>query len=195
MPAVWMLTAGLLVACAAVAFVGAARLGFFGFHALGVVERVTILPVLVVLICLAARECVSYWLPGSRHYMAPGVLIALVSITLLCMFASMFHEYHTERFLTAGIVCLVVGLVHAIPTAGLAAWLLRRGFLVEAVAGAAIAGAVGGLGGVTVLELHCANLEAPHVLLWHVGVVPVSAAAGALVGWAINARRSRASVL
>ena len=54
-----------------------------------------------------------------------------------------------------------------------------------------MAGAFGGLSGVAVLELHCANLEAPHILLWHVGVVPASALAGAFVGWVINARRSR----
>jgi len=47
------------------------------------------------------------------------------------------------------------------------------------------------------LELHCPNLEAAHVLVWHVAVVPVSAVVGALVGWAVRAwsdyliRRSR----
>ena len=36
------------------------------------------------------------------------------------------------------------------------------------------------------LELHCANFQALHVLVWHTAVVPVSAAAGALVGWALR---------
>jgi hypothetical protein len=30
------------------------------------------------------------------------------------------------------------------------------------------------------LELHCANFEAPHVMLWHTAVIWVAAAAGAL---------------
>jgi len=192
LPATWTLTLVLLAVCSAVAFVGAARLGFLGFQALGLLERVTILPVLVALMYVTAREFVSYWIPASRHYLAPVALVVLVSATLLFVFAALFHDYHAERFLSAGVVCLSVGVAHAIPAACLAAWFLRRGLLVEVVSGAAMAGAFGGLSGVAVLELHCANLEAPHILLWHVGVVPASALAGALAGWAIIVRRGRA---
>src|ERR1700730_1097245 len=44
----------------------------------------------------------------------------------------------------------------------------------------------------SVLELHCVNFEALHVLVWHTAVVPVSAAAGALVGWVLRSRRKLA---
>ena len=44
-----------------------------------------------------------------------------------------------------------------------------------------VVGTLAGLAGVTMLELHCANLEAPHVMLWHTAVMPISAAAGALL--------------
>ena len=47
---------------------------------------------------------------------------------------------------------------------------------------------LGGLTGVTLLELHCTNFEALHVLIWHTLVVPVSGAAGALLGWALRTR-------
>lgn len=190
LPATRTLTLRLLLLCAAVALGGAARLGFFGFQALGLAEGVTILSVLVALACLAARECVSWWIPASRHYLGPGPLVALACVALLCTFGLFLRDYHAERFFSAGIVCLSVGVLHAIPAACLASWLLRRGFLVDVVSGGAIAGALGGIGGVAMLELHCPNLEAPHVLLWHAGVVPLSAMAGALVGWAIDARRS-----
>jgi len=36
-----------------------------------------------------------------------------------------------------------------------------------------------------VLELHCANFEAAHLLVWHTAVVPVSGAAGAVLAWAV----------
>jgi hypothetical protein len=49
-------------------------------------------------------------------------------------------------------------------------------------------GTLAGLAGVTMLELHCINLETLHVMLWHTAVMPVSAAAGALVGWAARLR-------
>jgi hypothetical protein len=45
---------------------------------------------------------------------------------------------------------------------------------------------------VTMLELHCVNLQAPHVLLWHTAVMPVSATAGALLAWLLHSRPSRA---
>lgn len=35
------------------------------------------------------------------------------------------------------------------------------------------------------LELQCPNFQALHVLVWHTAVVPVCAAAGALLAWAL----------
>lgn len=188
-PRAWVLTAGLLLLGAAVALVGAARAGFFGFQALGSGERVIILSSLALLAGLSARALVSHWTPGSRHYLEPGWLVALASVALLFVFALLFDDYHAARFFSAGVICLSVGVLHAVPAACLAAWFLRRGLAVEPISAGAIAGTFGGLSGVTLLELHCANLEAPHVLFWHVAVVPVSAALGALVGWAMRARR------
>jgi hypothetical protein len=37
------------------------------------------------------------------------------------------------------------------------------------------------------LEFHCDNFLALHVLVWHTAVVPVSAAGGALVAWVLRA--------
>jgi hypothetical protein len=186
-PSTSVLTAGMLLLCAAVALAGATRFGFFGFQALSVTARVIILSILALLTGIAARELVSHWTPGSRHYLTPRWLVAWVCATLLGVFALLFSDYHATHFISAGLICLTVGLLHAAPAAGLAAWFLRRGLAVEPVAAGAIAGTFGGLSGVTMLELHCANLEAPHVLFWHVAVVPVSAALGALAGWAIRA--------
>ena len=42
-------------------------------------------------------------------------------------------------------------------------------------------GTLAGLAGVTMLELHCPIFEAPHVLVWHIAVLPVCGVAGALV--------------
>jgi hypothetical protein len=43
--------------------------------------------------------------------------------------------------------------------------------------------------GVTMLELHWANFQALHVLVWHTAVVPVSTAAGALGTRALAGQR------
>ncbi len=184
LPPAWVLAGGLVLICAAVALAGAARLGLYGIQKLSAFERALIFPALAVLIWLAATACVSEMIPGSRRRVAPGALVWAGSLTLAAVFAVLFHDYRTDHFVSQGVACLTAGLLHAIP-AGLASWLLlRRGFAVNSVAAGLMAGALAGLAGVTMLELHCPNFEAPHVMLWHTAVMPISAAAGALLGWA-----------
>jgi hypothetical protein len=192
LPPAWVLASGLVLICAAVALAGAARSGFYGFQKLSVLERALIFPTLGILIFLAATTCVSEIIPGSRHRVAPGWLLGAGSLALLAVFAVLFRDYRTDRFVSQGLVCLTAGLLHAIPAA-LASWLLlRRGFAVNSVAAGLVAGTLAGLAGVTMLELHCANLQAPHVMLWHTAVIPVSAAAGALLAWLLLSPPSRA---
>jgi hypothetical protein len=120
-------------------------------------------------------------IPGSRRRVAPGFLLGAGSLALLAVFAVLFRDYRTERFVSQGVACLTAGLLHAVPAA-LASWLLlRRGFAVNSIAAAVAAGTLAGLAGVAMLELHCANFEAPHVMLWHTAVMPLCAAAGALL--------------
>lgn len=183
LPPAWVLAGGLALICAAVAVAGAARAGFFGIKALSAGERALIFPALGVLIWLGATVAVSEAIPGSRRRVAPGALLAAGSMALLLVFAVLFRDYRTDHFVRQGMVCLTAGVLHAIP-AGIASWfLLRRGFAVTPVAAGLVVGTLAGLAGVTMLELHCANLETLHVMVWHTAVMPVSAAAGALVGW------------
>lgn len=182
LPPVWLLALGLVVVCAAVPLAGAARAGFFGAAKMSLLERSSVFPVLGLLVSLTAVGFVHQMIPASRIRISPGVLVALISITLFALFALLFRDYHTVHFLSAGIVCLLTGLLHAIP-AGLLSWLmLRRGFAVNRVSAGLVAGTLAGLAGVGLLELHCPNFQAAHILVWHTAVVPVSAALGALLG-------------
>jgi hypothetical protein len=181
LPPAWVLAGGLVLICAAVALAGAARLGLYGIQKLSFLETALVFPVLGVLICLAATAFVGEMIPGSRRRIAPGFLLGAGSLALLAVFAVLFRDYRTERFVSQGVACLTAGLLHAVPAA-LASWLLlRRGFAVNSVAAAVAAGTLAGLAGVTMLELHCANFEAPHVMLWHTAVMPLCAAGGALL--------------
>ncbi|HYW46435.1 MAG TPA: NrsF family protein [Bryobacteraceae bacterium] len=192
LPPAWVLEGGLVLICAAVALAGAARLGLYGIRGLSDLERALIFSALGAFIWLTATACVSEMSPGSPRRVVPGLLLGAGSLALLAVFAVVFHDYGTDRFVAQGIACLTAGLLHAIPMA-LASWLLlRRGFAVNAVAAGLAAGTLAGLAGVTMLELHCANFEAPHVMLWHTAVLPLSAAAGALLGWYARSRRARA---
>lgn len=181
----WMLTFTVVLIGAAVALVGAARAGFQGVEALGMPARLLIFATLAVLAGVAAAQLVREWTPGSRR-VPSGAILAASSVALLLVFAVLFDDYQAHHFLSSGLTCLVTGLLHAVPAAFLTWWLLRRGYVVNSVSAGLIAGTFAGLAGLTMLELHCANFEALHVLVWHTLVVPVSAALGALAGWVLG---------
>lgn len=188
----WVLTLGAVLIGAAVAFVGAARAGFQGVEAQSIAARVLIFGALGLLLGVAAAQVVREWIPGSRH-VPSGAILAVSSVALLAVFALLFHDYQTHHFLSSGLTCLVKALLHAVPAALLAWWLLCRGYAVDSVSAGLIAGTFAGLAGLTMLELHCTNFEALHLLVWHTLVVPVSGALGALVGSALRRSSMRAN--
>jgi hypothetical protein len=183
LPPTWLITAGIVLVSAVVSLAGAARAGFFGFAKMSLLECLVVFPVLILLAWLAASDFVHAMIPGSLRRISPVALLGFGSGALLVIFAFLFRDYQTHDFFSIGIVCLITGLLHALPTALLSLLLLRRGFAVDAVSAGLLAGLIGGLAGVGVLELHCPNFEAAHILVWHTAVVPLSGAAGALVGW------------
>ncbi|MGB7439126.1 MAG: NrsF family protein [Candidatus Acidiferrum sp.] len=190
LPPNWLLTGAVVLVCAVVSLAGAARAGFLGFAKMDVPERVLIFLMLGILACIAGVKFVSEFIPGGKHRVSAGVLLGTVCAVLLGVFGLLFRDYRTEHFVSVGITCLVVGLLHAIPTGLVSWWVLRRGFAVNPVTAGLMAGMFAGLAGVTMLELHCPNFEAFHILVWHTAVVPVSAALGALVGWMLRGRGS-----
>lgn len=186
LPPKWILAGGPVLICAAIATAGAAHAGFYGFAKLGLLDRALIFCTLGVLIWAAGMAFVSEMIPGSRRIVTSGTLLLISCVALLGVFVVLFRDYHTEHFISVGLTCLFTGFAFAVP-AGLLGWLvLGRGFAVNRIAAGLAAGTLGGLAGVTLLELHCANFEAPHILLWHTAVVPLSAAVGAIIGWALR---------
>ena len=172
----------LVIACAAIAWAGAALSGFDGFFAFNVAERIVILTTLTLFAAMAARLFASEMVPGSARRIGAVWLLAAVSIAVAVEFAMFFHNYDMSGFVPDGITCLENGLLHAIPV-GIAAWIvLRRGFAVEPVNAGLAAGLLAGLGGLGLLELHCPHLKVMHQAIWHIAVVPVSAVVGAALG-------------
>ena len=181
LPPARVLAGGLFLICVALATLGGALLGMHGIQRMSILERALIFPALGVFLALVATACLGEVIPGSQRRAAPGLLLAAGSVGLITVFGVLFRDYRTERFVPQGIACLTAGLGLAIPAA-LGSWLLlRRGFAVNPAAAGLAAGTLAGLAGVIMLELHCRNFEAPHVMLWHTAVMPVSAAAGALL--------------
>jgi hypothetical protein len=188
LPPVWLLTSGLVSVCACISLAGALHSGFFGIARMDWPERWLVFSTLAALACLAASALVHQMMPASRHRLAPAALLPLVIVALLAVFAFLFRDGHTDHFVSAGIACLLTGLMYAIPAGLLGWWLLRRGFAVRPVSAGLSAGTLAGLAGLGMLELHCQNFQAAHILVWHTAVVPVSAALGACVGWALRFR-------
>lgn len=186
MPPAWLLTGGLILIAAAIALAGAARAGFYGIERLTGFERILIFPALVLLLWATATEFAASMVPGSKRRAPLALLMAVSCLAPMGIFAGVFHNYHTTHFVSAGIACLVAGLVHAIPVAFFSWLLLRRGFAVNPVTSGTVAGTLAGLAGITMLELHCPNFQLLHVLIWHTAVIPVSAAAGGLLAWALQ---------
>jgi hypothetical protein len=183
LPAKWVLSSGLILICAAVALAGAARAGFLGIEKMNPAQYLLIFSALAVFVVAAANAFVNAMIPGSRHRVSIGSLLGIGTLMLIVVFAVSFRDYRTDHFFSVGVICLITGLLHAIPAALLSWLLLRRGFAVDAVAAGLAAGTLAGLAGVGVLELHCPNFQAAHVLVWHVAVVPLAAAVGVLLVW------------
>jgi hypothetical protein len=185
------LASRLLFISVAVAFASAALLGLHGIRKLSLVEDALIFPILAVMTWLSAQVSAAGMAPGSRRRAAPGTVLLAASLSIVAVFALLFHDYRTERFVPQGLACLIAGLVVAVPAAAAGWLLLRRGYAVNRTAAGLAMGTLASLAGVTMLELHCANFEAWHVMVWHTAVIPVSAAAGALIARMSPARRGQ----
>ena len=189
LPPRWVLAAGMIVLVLAVALAGAAYFGIYGIQELTAGQAAAIFTVLAILLGAAAMASVAGMIPGSRRVLRGWPLAASACVALAATFAAVFRDYSMDDFVPEGMVCFEAGLLVAIPAAALVWLVLRRGFTLDRPQSGASAGALGGLAGVLMLELHCPNLALPHVAVWHVAVIPASALAGWLVG-AIVPRRN-----
>ncbi len=183
----------MIAAAAAVALVGWAELGMAGWRALGEWQRLAVFSALAAGAGLLAFSLVRQIAPGSKLIAPPGLLVAAVCGGMACLFVALFRPREEASFVATGLACLKIGLECAIP-AGAAFWMiLRRGASMSPALTGATAGALAGLTGLTVLETFCPNLNAYHILVWHLGGTLASTAAGLGLGIAVDyfARRVR----
>jgi hypothetical protein len=181
LPPTWVLTSRLLAMYSMIAVAGAVLSGFDAIGGLNPKGRIAILVTLAILGYTTGRELVSQFIPGSRHFVAPRVLVATIVALLFSVSAFLLRNYRTDHLITAGVTCLTTGLICAAPAGLISAWILRRGFAVNPVSAGLVLGILSGIAGVAMLELHCANFQPLH-LLWHLLVVLVAGIVGALVG-------------
>lgn len=178
---------------AAFAAASASALGLHGIRVLNDGQRALIFPMLLAAAWLAAVACTREMRPAAGSRLGALALIFTV-VVFPVVFSLIFHDYSARNFVPEGIPCLVAGLCVAIPTGLVIAWILRRGFVLDWSMAGIAAGTLSGLAGLGMLELHCPNLKAIHVMVWHMAVVIVSGILGFTIGWIADSFRRRGAL-
>lgn len=170
----------------------AALLGMHGLAVLSPFERGAILGAIVLMAALSSAAAARTMRPASGFDGAPYFL-AVASVGFPALFGILFHGYDLGWFVPQGVPCLRAGLMVAVPTGLVISLVLRRGFVLSWTSAGVVSGVLSGIAGLGMLELHCPNLKAIHVMVWHVAVVTTSGILGYLAGnIADKVRRSRA---
>lgn len=172
----------LAVICVCVAILGAGALGMGGLHKLSAMDSAIVLSVLGVLMTVAAFAGAGAMRPGRARLMPETRLLALICAVVILLFAGIFVHYGSVRFVPQGLICLKAGLIHAAVAALIMGLVLRRCYAVDPKAAGTVIGTLAGFAGVIMLELHCTDFQAQHVLVWHTAVLPCSALLGRVVG-------------
>jgi hypothetical protein len=171
-----------LVFYAAIGVGAAGRLGVYGWPVLSLAARLLIFSALLALSILAAFATARQMRPGARTVRG-GVLFAVTFLAMETVFFAVFRDYNLGHFFRSGLSCLTSGLLTAVPAGGSVWLLVRRGYILAPISAGCAIGAVAGLTGLFALELHCPILTIPHVAIWHMGVLVISASLGAAGGW------------
>jgi hypothetical protein len=190
LPPRWALALFLMTLFAAVTLTAGAAAGLDGLRALSQGQRALIFPALLGAGWLAAVACAREMRPAAGSRLGWRALL-LCAALFPALFALVLHNFSTQDFVAEGLSCLAAGLRVAIPVGAVIMLLLRRGFVLSWSMAGVAAGVLAGLCGLGMLELHCPNLKAPHVMVWHVAVIVVSGLLGFVFGWAADALRRR----
>jgi hypothetical protein len=168
-----------IFACAVT--VGVHRIGAFAFTVMTPLQAAAIMGVLAICAGLLAYSLVNQMIPGSRHWIPPGLLPLGVTISLAIAIAVLFRFQAEHHFWANNWACIKAGT----PIGALAAvplWLvLRRGAILSPGLTGAATGLLAGLVGTTALEIHCPNLDAWHILVSHLGVALIGLTVGLVI--------------
>jgi hypothetical protein len=161
---------------------GVYHLGAFAIAVMTPLQTAAILSTLAIGTGLLASSLVHQMVPGSLHGVSPRLLPVGITISQIVAIAVLFKFQHERDFWGNAWACIRAG----IPIGVLAAvpfWLvLRRGAILSPSMTGMATGLLAGLVGTSVLEVHCPNLDAWHILASHLGVAILCAPAGFFTG-------------
>ena len=174
---------GALVAIyACIVAVAAYRFGASALSVMGLLPAGAIFGTLAISAALLAHSLAQQMVPGSQHRIPPELLPAGIMVVLMFAVAVSFPFRDERSYWANAWGCLRagarLGAFAAIPF-----WLvLRQGSILAPVMTGATTGLLAGLVGTSVLEIHCPNMDAWHVLASHLGVAALGGIAGFTAG-------------
>jgi hypothetical protein len=168
---------------------GVYRMGAFAIAVMTPLQTATILGALAVSTGLLAYSLVQQMIPGSRHRIPPRLLPVAITISLTIVMAVLFQFQHERHFWASAWACIRAGTPFGVLAAAPLWLMLRRGAILFPSMTGAGAGLFAGLIGTSLLEIHCPNLDASHILVSHLGVAILCALAGLAVGLAAEVKR------
>jgi hypothetical protein len=162
--------------------ISAYRMGAFAIAVMTPLETAAMLSALAIAAGLLAYSLVGQMVPGSRHGIPPVLLPVGIAISLAITIAVLFPFQQERHFWIKCWGCIragaPIGILASVPF-----WMvLRRGAILSPGMTGAATGLFAGLVGTSVLEIHCPNLDAWHILVSHLGVAILFALVGFLTG-------------
>jgi hypothetical protein len=162
--------------------IGGYCMGAFAIAVMTPQQITAILSGLAIATGLLAYSLVNQMAPGSRHRIPPILLLVGIAVTMTITTAVLFQFQNQQHFWTKCWACIRVGTPIGI-FAAVPFWLvLRRGAILSPGITGTATGLLAGLVGTSVLEIHCPNLDAWHILVSHLGVAIMCALVGLATG-------------
>ncbi len=168
--------AGIFIAACAISW--RYVLGQHGWEALSNLQRSLVFTPLVAAAALLVFSVVRQMTPAGKYTRVTALLAAGLFLLMLLLMPVIFHPMPESQFGYDAWVCFRAGMLFAIPTGVLFWLLLLRGAALSPALTGATAGALAGLAGLAVLEIHCPNLNVYHIVAAHISVALVCAIAG-----------------
>jgi hypothetical protein len=181
LPSTWTLAAQFLILFLLLCWSAIGMMGTAGFHKMDGRQRIGIGFDLALGVALVSLSLAWQMRPGSLQRLSAGWALTAVAVAFFGGVALMFPWQACRPFFAQGWPCLTAGLLMAVPAA-LLFWLLaRRGVPRATGTLGGVLGAIAGLVGVTALAFRCTHQETGHLLVFHGGVLVISAAIGVLI--------------
>jgi hypothetical protein len=152
---------------------GCLLVGQHGWSALSSLQRTLIFVPLAAVAALLVYSVVHQMTPAAKYPRSTAMLASAFFLWLLVIMQMIFRPIAEPAFVEHGFACFRTGMAFALPSGLLFALLLRRGAGLTPLLTGATAGGLAGLTGLTVLEIHCPNLNLYHIVVWHVAVTVV----------------------